>query len=935
MRVPASHDTQPADPDALRAGSRAGMRVRLVMLGVLALIALVLAAQTWQNWRTEQIRASNGEIIALADAQRLFSQRLTVLATQEVGAVARQELAQSLADARDQARRLENLLAQQRDHGVVQTAAIAATVQDWRAARERFFADVDTLIGARATGRDADAASSIQAVLARASDYYACAQAVAVQARLSAQAHNRQAARTLWGTTALIIGLLVLLALAVAEPTARSVSRSYAMVQAQAAQMRRLALVAEHTANGVVVLDGRRRVEWVNPFFVALTGYSLDEVRGRLLGPLLQLQERDARNALVYRANMARGRSAAGEIQIVTKSGARIWTMVDIQPLHDAGGQVVSWVVVASNIDERMQARQQRRALFEALPTGVLVFSREGTVVDFNAAAIDMMGLDPALASDAERMDAAVRQLGKPLREDLTIMPSNERPMVRSLHSGVPTRNQLVGYRRDDGTIMWTLVNTEPLLDERGRVQGVVACAVDVTDQKRLEQTLRDSARTDSLTSLPNRAVVTDQIATALARHRREPGYHFAVLFMDFDRFKQVNDTLGHGVGDALLRQIAARLQSGLRESDTFVHTSDFGQMAARIGGDEFVVLLDDIRGDLDAEVVAGRLLDLLAMPYVIGDHTVNSSVSIGIVTTTHVAADVESILRDADIAMYEAKRTGRGRYVLFEPAMHRRVRDDVALENDLRRAIADGELFVVYQPLLELAGGRIVGLEALVRWRHPQRGMVSPVEFIPMAEAVGLIGKIGSLVLHAACRDFAWLQSTLGPLAPETVSVNLSRAQLCEAALTSDILQALRAHGLRAGQLQLEITESLAAQDPAMQARLREVKELGVTLALDDFGTGYSSLSCLHELPIDVVKIDRSFVSLAQTSDYHRVLIEATVLMARTLGMGTLAEGIETAAQASMMRALGCDKGQGYLFSQPLEREALVQWVLAARHAH
>ncbi|MCB2042305.1 MAG: bifunctional diguanylate cyclase/phosphodiesterase [Rhodoferax sp.] len=354
--------------------------------------------------------------------------------------------------------------------------------------------------------------------------------------------------------------------------------------------------------------------------------------------------------------------------------------------------------------------------------------------------------------------------------------------------------------------------------------------------------------------------------------------------------------------------------------------------MAARIGGDEFVVLLDDIRGDLDAEVVAGRLLDLLAMPYTVAGHTVNSSVSIGIVTATHAAADVEAILRDADIAMYEAKRTGRGRYVLFEPAMHRRVRDDVALENDLRRALSEGELFVVYQPLVDLVSRRMTGLEALVRWRHPQRGLVSPVEFIPIAEAVGLIGKLGAEVLQTACRDFAWLQATLGPLAPETVSVNLSRAQLCEPSLASDILQALRAHGLGANQLQLEITESLAAQDLAMQARLHEVKELGVTLALDDFGTGYSSLSCLHELPIDVVKIDRSFVSLAQTSDYHRVLIEATVLMARTLGMGTLAEGIETAEQAALMRTLGCGKGQGYLFSRPIERDELVQWI---RDAH
>jgi EAL domain-containing protein (putative c-di-GMP-specific phosphodiesterase class I) len=260
---------------------------------------------------------------------------------------------------------------------------------------------------------------------------------------------------------------------------------------------------------------------------------------------------------------------------------------------------------------------------------------------------------------------------------------------------------------------------------------------------------------------------------------------------------------------------------------------------------------------------------------------------------------------------------------------MRRRVRDDVSLENDLREAMAKGELFVVYQPLVDLATRSLTGMEALVRWRHPQRGMVSPVEFIPVAEAIGLIGRLGEHVLRTACSEFALLQAELGPLAPQTVSVNLSRAQLREPSLVSDIQNALRGHGLDAAQLQLEITESLAAQDLSVQSKLGEIKALGVTLALDDFGTGYSSLSCLHELPIDTVKIDRAFISMAQTSDYHRVLIEATILVAETLGMNTVAEGIETVGQADLMRALGCGKGQGYLFSAPLERAALARWIV------
>ena len=482
--------------------------------------------------------------------------------------------------------------------------------------------------------------------------------------------------------------------------------------------------------------------------------------------------------------------------------------------------------------------------------------------------------------------------------------------------------------RHANGHWTWVMLSGAVVArDEQGQVISVAGVTQDINAQKQIEEQLRQNARTDGLTQMPNRAVVLERVRQAIDRSLSRPGYHFAVLFMDFDRFKQVNDTLGHGAGDELLRQIAQRLEQSLRPGDAFTHSSDISQLAARIGGDEFVVVLDDIRGDQDAELVAARLLDVLAQPYDLGSNRVNSSVSIGIVTSTHAAEDVEAVLRDADIAMYEAKRSGRGRYVMFEPAMHKRVRDDVSMENDLRQALINRELSVVYQPLVDLDDGRLVGIEALVRWRHPQRGMVSPVLFIPVAEACGLIGQIGQFVLQTACAEFASLRQGLGELAPPTLSVNLSRAQLREESLVADIGQVLRASGMEPGQLQLEITESLAAQDNLVQAKLRDIKALGVTLALDDFGTGYSSLSCLHELPIDTVKIDRAFVSVAQHSAYHRVLIEATILMAETLGMSTVAEGIETQDQADLMQALRCGKGQGYLFSKPLTASELANW--------
>ncbi len=450
-------------------------------------------------------------------------------------------------------------------------------------------------------------------------------------------------------------------------------------------------------------------------------------------------------------------------------------------------------------------------------------------------------------------------------------------------------------------------------------------------EQETLLRRLRNAARTDALTRMPNREAVREQLQHLV--NRPLSAGEFAVLFMNCDRFRQINDTLGQAAGDELLVQIADRIRGALRPpSDRINAASGTGQLAARVGGDEFVVVLDGMRNRDDAERVAGRILDALARPYRVLGHEVVCGTSLGLAWGAESARDADQILRDAGIAMVEAKRAGGARHLVFETAMRERAERRADIEAELRQALAEEQLFVVYQPVVGLLadGGTdyAAGVEALVRWRHPVRGIVPPIEFIGIAEECGLIGALGDFVLERSCRDFMDWQARLGSAAPRLIAVNLSRAQLGQPGWIDSVRRVLQVTGMPAGQLQLEVTESLAAQDQGIQLRLHELKALGIQLALDDFGTGYSSLSSLHLLPVDTVKIDRSFVSQSDTSAHHRVLIEATVKVAQSLGMKTVAEGIETQSQADVVRAQFCAKGQGYFYSRPLVSDDLLAWL-------
>ncbi|MET0323018.1 MAG: bifunctional diguanylate cyclase/phosphodiesterase [Duganella sp.] len=461
----------------------------------------------------------------------------------------------------------------------------------------------------------------------------------------------------------------------------------------------------------------------------------------------------------------------------------------------------------------------------------------------------------------------------------------------------------------------------------------LMAVLVDATHEMvREERMLATAARLDTLTQLPNRAGALALLHQMVRRERTAGSDHCAVLLINLDRFKVINDTLGNEVGNQVIMLVAERLRSTVRASGRPPGNTIAAEVATRVGGDEFAVLLDGLAECSTVQRIAGRLLDRLGRPYRVGAHELSFTFSLGMAVLEPGARDADDLLRNAAIAMAVAKGQGGNRLVEFQQQMREQALLRGGLEADLRLAIERGELFNLYQPVVGLqAEGRIdpgVGVEALVRWRHPVRGLVGPVEFIPIAEAAGMIDAIGEQVLARACRDFVDWQRQLGPRAPRLLAVNLSRAQLTQSNLCDKVAAILASTGMAAPQLQLEVTESLAAQGDDIQQQLRGLKQLGVKLALDDFGTGYSSLSSLHLLPVDTVKIDRSFVSLAASSRHHQVLIEATVLVARSLGMNTVAEGIETAEQAAVAYAQGCDKGQGYLYSRPLDSAALLQWL-------
>jgi diguanylate cyclase (GGDEF)-like protein/PAS domain S-box-containing protein len=472
--------------------------------------------------------------------------------------------------------------------------------------------------------------------------------------------------------------------------------------------------------------------------------------------------------------------------------------------------------------------------------------------------------------------------------------------------------------RDRDGTYRWMLSRGLAIWDSHRHVYRMAGSVTDITDQKQAEQRLLHNATHDVLTGLPNRALFMERLKRLFDRARHHDGHLFAVLFLDLDRFKIVNDSLGHQIGDQLLVALALRLDGSLRPGD----------MVARLGGDEFAIILDHLKHVTDATQAAERIQKELSMPFILSGHEVFASLSIGIAHSLTPYERPEDFIRNADTAMYRAKDRGRGRFELFDKGMHARAIAMLELETDLRRALARGELRIHYQPIVSIENWRIAGFEALLRWQHPEQGFISPTKFIPVAEETGLINVMGQWVFRESCKQLRAWQDQFPQDPPLTISVNLSAKQFSHPTLIEEIEQILAETRVAPGSLKIEITEGAIIENVEVAADiLRQLKALGIRISLDDFGTGYSSLSYLHRFPIDTLKIDRSFVtrmSMPKNSEIVRTIITLAV----NLGMDVVAEGVETREQIILLTGLNCEYVQGFLLSKPVDGETMREMI-------
>ena len=663
---------------------------------------------------------------------------------------------------------------------------------------------------------------------------------------------------------------------------------------------------------GIIVYDRELRYRAWNKVMEEFTGLPSEQIIGSSALDLFAQFMLPGIEHLLIRALRGERVTSEDTHYQVPQTGREGWMSATFSPHTSPEGETIGVVGIVRDIsarklaEEGLRESEERYALAaNAANDGLWDWDLTGKNVYYSPRWKSMLGYaDDEISSSTEEWFSRVHP------EDLSAFNAAIGKHIQSDTSHFESEHRM---QHKDGSYRWMLTRGLAMRNEENKAYRMAGSQTDITERKRAEEQLLYDAFHDGLTRLPNRALFTDRLDRALERAKRRDDFTVAVLFLDLDRFKVVNDSLGHMTGDQLLIGVARRLERALRHVDT----------VARLGGDEFVILLEDIEEISDATQSAERIQAMLREPFDLDESEVFTSASIGIAVSTTGYSRAEDIIRDADIAMYRAKSMGKARHELFDEAMHGRAVELLRLETDLRNAVDREEFRLHYQPIVSLESGEVVGFEALIRWMHPSRGLTYPAAFLPLAEETGLTVAMGSWTLREACHQLKSWQDGAEQWRDLWVSVNLSGRQLLQPDLTKVVDHALQEAQIDPNTLLLEITEGIIMEDPeAATAVLVSLRALGVRLPIDDFGTGYSSLAYLHRFPISSLKIDKSFVKNLDTGGEDEMIVRTIVNLAHNLNMDVIAEGIETESQLDRLKALGCEYGQGFLFSKAVPAE-------------